>query len=116
MAYNLADMKKDVEKKFAPIEFELPDDDNVQLRNPIRFSKDERKEMRVHLDKMFDEDDKTDDEDEFLEHAKALLVLAADKNGQKFVDLLEDDFALIMAVLDNWIEGTQAGEADSSQD
>jgi hypothetical protein len=103
-SYTLDDIRAAADTKYAATEFPFGDDTLV-LRNALRLSKEERKELNKIQDSI-----KEDPEDGMV---KALMLVTADKAvAQKFIDeVVAGDTALLATVFDLYIGGPEAGEA-----
>lgn len=111
--YSLADLKSDIEKKYAPLEIELGRG-KVQIRSILRLGKEERKAV-VDAISVFTEDAKDVDSEEMFEAVKTVLrTCAADNKGDTLINAIGDDFALGMQIMNLWSEVTQPGEAENS--
>lgn len=120
--FTLDSMREEIEKEFAPCQFELPDGKTVTLRNILRLPKTGREKVYALLDELADIQ-KQDDADGGLvateksaEIALKIFPLVADseKLGRQLVESIEEDLALTLRVFSTWMEGTQAGEAEDS--
>lgn len=119
----LDDIRSAAEAQYGSLDIEV-DGELVRLLNPLRMTKKARKEL-TDLQKQLsalkgDEDDK-DGEGASIEEQEALidamLVAVADTKagGRKLVAAFGDDLGQKMFVFEKYSEGTQAGEAGSSQ-
>lgn len=120
-SYSLDDLKRDLDKEFAPVEIQVGNE-TVVLRNLMRIGEKEREAVLAALNEM----DKVDPEREEQELSpeematltgavNLILETVADKGkGKKLVAAINGDLALAMRVLEKWIEATQPGEAQNS--
>lgn len=119
--FTLDSMREEIEKEFAPCQFELADGKTVTLRNILRLPKAGREKVYALLDELADIQ-KQDDEgglvvtEKSAEVALKILPLVADseKLGRQLAESIEDDLALTLRVFSTWMDGTQAGEAEDS--
>jgi hypothetical protein len=116
--FTLDSMREEIEREFAPCQFELPEGKVVTLRNILRIPKSDREKVYTLLDELT-ELNKSEDEaglvatEKSAEVALKILPLVADseKLGRQLVEAIEPDLALTLRVFSAWMEGTQAGEA-----
>lgn len=117
--FTLESLREEAEKKFSPVEIELPDGDVVTLRNMLRLPKNDRKkvvEKLKALEKVGEDNDGEETEDEVTELVRLgneILMLVADQ-GRKLVKELDGDVAVIMNLIELWMGTTQPGEAKPS--
>lgn len=112
--FTLDSLREEAQKKYAPITIDLGDK-TVELRSLLRLPKKERG-VAFDLLKAIEENDGNSSEGvEFLtENGLKLLSTVAD-DGPAIVKALGDDLSLILEVLAVWMDGSQPGEAGSSQ-
>lgn len=120
--FTLDKLREDVSKEFAPVKIGLSDGTEVTLRNLLRLGKKDRETVLEKLkvlesvgEKKDDDEAKTtiEDLDRLAEAGNDILLLVAD-HGRKLVKELDGDFALILRVVETWMEATQPGEAQPS--
>lgn len=132
--YSLADMRKDIEEKFAPLELDTAEG-VVKLRNITRLNdKDKAKFLRLlsewgkdEEDKPKDKSDDAEQEEDFEKVAQEsfdrlrkvcqdmiILIAETPAKGRALVKEIGDDLSLLNTVLGAWMEHTQLGEAFSS--
>jgi hypothetical protein len=112
-------MREEIEREFAPCQFELPEGKVVTLRNILRIPKSDREKVYTLLDELGDINKSEDtggglvQTEKSAEVALKILPLVADseKLGRQLVEAIEEDLALTLRVFSAWMEGTQAGEA-----
>lgn len=118
--FTLDSMREEIEREFAPCQFEIADGKVVTLRNLMRLNKKVREQVYKLLDAMTE--NQKDEEVGALESteksaqiALGIIPLVADdpKLGAALAAAIEDDLALTLRVFSTWMEGTQAGEAES---
>jgi len=117
--FTLDSMREEIEKEFAPAQFDLGGGSVVTLRNLLRLPKKLRDEVYALLDEL----GKTQETDvtglqateRSAEIALKVIPLVADdkKLGLALVDAISEDLALTLRVFSSWMDGTQVGEADS---
>jgi hypothetical protein len=116
--FTLDSMREEIEREFAPCQFELPEGKVVTLRNILRIPKSDREKVYTLLDELTDIN-KSDDDGGLVATEKSAdvalkilpLVADSDKLGRQLVEAIEEDLALTLRVFSAWMEGTQAGEA-----
>lgn len=116
--FTLDSLREEVEKEFAPVEITLPDDTVVVLRKVMRLPKKDRdavlKKMRELSAIEADDDDEAGNKIDLLtDKACEILMLVAD-NGRALLKELGNDTAVVMKVLEIWMETAQPGEAKPS--
>jgi hypothetical protein len=117
--FTLDSMREEIEREFAPCQFELPEGKVVTLRNILRIPKSDREKVYTLLDELGDINKSEDtggglvQTEKSAEVALKILPLVADseKLGRQLVEAIEEDLALTLRVFSAWMEGTQAGEA-----
>lgn len=119
--FTLDQLKADVEKNYATLSIELGKDDKIELRNILRIPSEQRDKITDKLDELSKlQDDEDTPQKELLKRttqiAREVLSLAAGKRGEDLLAVLGDDDALVMSVMSRWTEGTELGEAESSND
>jgi hypothetical protein len=113
--FTLDSLREEAEKKYAPVTLDLGDGVEIELRSLIRLPKKDRAVAFDLLKTIEDNDGNSSDGVEVLtESALKLLGTVADK-GPLLVKALGDDLSLILEVLSLWMDGSQPGEAESSQ-
>lgn len=111
--YSLADLKADIDREFAPLEIDLGKG-TVVLRNVLRLNSDERS-IVVDAIKTFSGDNENEDVNALFEAIRTVLkTVAKDNKGETLVNLIGDDLALAMKIINLWTEATQPGEASNS--
>lgn len=123
--FNLDAMREDIERSYQPFEIQLPNGKTVTLRNILRVGKARREEVYKLLDEISDLQNRDEDSTESglsaTEKSAGIalrifpLVADEEKLGRQLVEAIEDDLALTLKVFAEWMEGTQAGEAEGSQ-
>lgn len=96
-----------VEADYGSLDIPLGNGEKLSLRNPLRLSKAERKQLgELQKD---DEDEDRDVEDELL---GMIRLVAADKEvAEKFIGRYGDDLATISFVLKRYTAQVKLGEA-----
>lgn len=111
--YSLADLRAEIEQEFAPLELDLGRG-KVVLRNVMRLGSTERQTV-VDAVKKFSSDSENDDVEVLFEAIRTVLKTVADGGkGDSLVNLIGDDLALAMKIINLWTEATQPGEASNS--
>lgn len=105
------DLAKAADKKYAPLELDLPDESKVVMRLPLRLSREERKSISKAFD-LKDEEEK-DMLDIYSEVFR--IVIEDEKSADKLLDLLGEDLALYQELFAEFAERMQPGEAGSSK-
>lgn len=106
------DIAKAADKKYSPLELDLPDESKVVMRLPLRLSREERKAISKAFD-IKDEEEK-DMLDIYTEVFR--IVIEDEKSADKLLDLLGEDLALYQELFAEFAERMQPGEAGSSKD
>lgn len=110
----------DVEREYAPLEIELPGKKVVRLQQLVTIQPKERR-LKVyaaldHLQTLNDGEKGLAGTEDTVAAILEMLPLVADNEalGWELVDLIGDNLAAVMKVFGQWMDGTQAPEADSS--
>lgn len=121
--FTLDSMREEIERQFAPCEIDLGGGNVVTLRNVLRLPKKDRDVVYALLDELGDtqKDDAGEDEtglsgtEAAAEIALKIIPLVAEnqRSGEQLVEAIGDDLALTLRVFSSWMNGSQAGEADS---
>lgn len=117
--FSLDSLREEVEKEFSPVAITVSDGTDITLRNLLRLPKKEREAVLAKLKELnkvgedHDDDETPEEVDQLIEHATQILMLVAD-NGRKLIKELGGDLAVIMKVLEVWMETAQPGEAKPS--
>lgn len=106
-----ADIAKAADKKYAPLELDLPDESKVVLRLPLRLSRDERKAISKAFD-IKDEEEK-DMLDIYSEVFR--IVIEDQESAEKLISLMGEDLAMYQELFAEFAERMQPGEAGSSK-
>lgn len=111
MALKLSDIRKAADKKFAPTEFELDDGTIISLKHPLRLDEKKRRAISNLKDSL-----DAEGADAATVVGKALTDGAVTPaQGKKLVASAEGDVAILLSLLEAWFEGTDMGEASSSE-
>lgn len=113
--FTLTDLKAEVEKKYAPVIIEDGDEKFI-LPNLLQLDAKVRREVLDLLDTI-DTDEDDEDIDDQLEVFSALIrLLVSEGKGDKFLELLGGNTALVIEIANKWMDGTQLGEAERSSE
>lgn len=120
-SYSLDDLKRDLDREFAPLTIQVGDD-SVVLRNLMRMNKKDRDAVIEALNELDKLDPEQDQENMSVEEMATITSvldtvfekIAADGKGKKLVAAIDGDLALSMRILEMWTEATQPGEAENS--
>lgn len=105
------DLASAADKKYSPLELDLPDETKVVMRLPLRLSREERKAITKAFD-IKDEEEK-DMLDIYSEVFR--IVIEDEKVADKLLELLGEDLALYQELFAEFAERMQPGEAGSSK-
>lgn len=105
------DLAKAADKKYAPLELDLPDESKVVLRLPLRLSREERKAITRAFD-VKDEEEK-DMLDIYTDVFR--IVIEEKEAADKLLDLMGEDLAMYQELFAEFAERMQPGEAGSSK-
>lgn len=121
--FTLDSFREELDKSFTAVHLELPDGSDVALKSLLRLSQSARKEVIELLKELGkDKEDAEDDEDgldaveKLSEKSARVIEIIAGKDAKKVLKELDGDLPLMMRVIEAWMEGTQAGEAERSHD
>lgn len=110
--FSLADIRAAADKKYGSTNIDLADGTPVELRNPLKLSKDERKKLAN-----FQEDVDGEDADQADALEDAIRLVARDKGlAERLVEEIDHDLTVLVEVFELYGNETQAGEASPSQD
>jgi len=115
--FTLEDLDAAIEKEYAPLRFRAGDEEFV-LRSLMRVGKKDRAAVVAKLEVMetADEDDSVDEDAVLAAVQFVMKTVCADGKGAKLVKALGDDVVRYNKLMTMWIEATQPGEAQDSQD
>lgn len=105
------DLASAADKKYSPLELDLPDETKVAMRLPLRLSREERKAITKAFD-IKDEEEK-DMLDIYTDVFR--IVIEDKKSADKLLELLGEDLALYQELFAEFAERMQPGEAGSSK-
>ena len=110
--FTLTDLQNEVSKKYAPTVME---NDGVEyvLPNLLQLDAKARDKALKKIESM--EGDENDSLEFQLTQAKGVLQDVT-KEGKELVGLLGDNPAMILELIEAWMEGTQPGEAKQSSE
>lgn len=111
--FTLDSLREEAERKYAPCPIELPDGTVVTLRNLIRLPSKIRAKVYDTLKLLENDDDSDTDFDAMVDAASKVLEMVAD-DGPRLVKELGGDMALMMLLIERWMQNTQPGEATTS--
>lgn len=115
----LDSIREEVEKEFAPLKVGLSDGTEAVLKSLVRLNEKARKavlaELKVIEEVTSREDDATeaDDVSALIAAIGKVLELVCDK-GRQLAKEIDGDLLVSMKLLTQWMEATQAGEAQNS--
>lgn len=111
------------------------EDLGVVLVNPLRLKKDKKKALKEHQERVQKEQEEYEkakeafeagkrktapaepDEDEVFEQLAGIIRIVAETDAQaeRLLEAVDGDVAFLSTVVSTWTEGTQSGEASSSE-
>lgn len=124
--FTLDDIAEAADKQYGSMDIDLSNGEVVHLRNALRLSKQERKDLQAlqsQLGESIDEDDDAAedsvapevDEQKILE--ESLVLVAHNKAmGRQLVKDLGGDLGKLLTVFKLYNKDTELGEASASQD
>lgn len=112
--FTLDDIRAAAEKKYGQLVIEFGNE-KVELRNPLRLSKDERKTL-VKIQNEMDEaeNDEGFDQEEAMKNI-IILVAKEETSAKHLIAEIGDDLTVLAQIFASYGEATQAGEASGSQ-
>jgi hypothetical protein len=121
MSFSLDDIREAADRKYGSYDIDLPDGEVVKLRNVLRLSKAERKELAALEGKLSSKESEDDvdavdevDQQDIIE--KQLVLIAHNKAlGNKLIKELGGDFGMVLHVYTSWGKNSEMGEATASQ-
>lgn len=123
--FTLDDIAEAADKAYGSMDIPLSDGRTVQLRNALRLSKAERKELQALQAQLGEDADKEDGEEsavpDDIDEAKifedSLILVASNKAaGEQLVKDLDHDLGKLITVFKLYNKDTELGEASASQD
>lgn len=117
--FTLDSLREEADKKFAPFKVELSDGTYANMRSLLRMNKLTREAVMKQMDAMSSSDD--DDDSVGVEElatavSKVIELVAGKEKGKLLLKDLDGDLGLSMTLIEQWMELTQSGEAESSLD
>lgn len=113
MAITLENIRKAADKKFAPVEFDLGDGKApVRLKNPIRLDKKVRDQVTGLRETLGEEGA---DVEKVVSDVLTKVAESASE-GKRLVAAADGDTAVLLQILNSWMEGEGTGEASASDD
>lgn len=123
--FTLDDIAEAADKAYGSMDIPLSNGNTVQLRNALRLSKAERKELQALQAQLGEDADKKDGEEsavpDDIDEAKifedSLILVASNKaDGKQLVKDLDHDLGKLITVFKLYNKDTELGEASASQD
>jgi hypothetical protein len=125
--FTLDDIAEAADKAYGSMDIPLSNGNIVSLRNALRLSKAERKELQALQAQLGEDADKSKDGDEEsavpndIDEAKifedSLVLVASNKaDGKQLVKDLDHDLGKLITVFKLYNKDTELGEASASQD
>lgn len=110
-------LRQEARKRYADYPVQLDETTTVVLRAPLRLHSDERtalREMQQQISAMQESPDYSDAD--LLELLRDIIRTVADdrERGQRLVDAIGDDLAVLQTMFEDYSERTQSGEASHS--
>jgi len=104
------------ERKYGTYNIEVEEGVVAKLRNPLRLSKDERKQLKALQDRINDEpaegEEREDQEDLLAEAIR--LVAEHVPTANKLLRQVGDDLAVLAEIFEGYSAGAEVGEASAS--
>lgn len=107
--FTLTDLKNEVSKKYAPTVIENGDK-TYTLQNLMQIGSEDRDKV-LELIEDIDSENKTLD-DQIAVFRSIVEIVEENGNGGELLELLGDNTALVMELVNTWMDGTQLGEAE----
>lgn len=107
--FTLTDLKNEVAKKYAPTVIENGDK-TYTLQNLMQINTEDRDKV-LELIEDIDSEKKTLD-DQIAVFRSIVEIVEENGNGGELLELLGDNTALVMELVNTWMDGTQLGEAE----
>ena len=112
-SFTLESWREEIDNKYAPVDIALPSGKVVTLPALLRMKGNQRAETQKLMSEMGEvqaaEDTTLDDVVEVGK--RALACIAGKADGKALVDAIGDDPALVLRVLEAWMDTSQPGEA-----
>lgn len=115
--FSLDDIKAAADKKYGSLIITLADGSDLELKNVLRLKKDKRDQVQALQARLAEEDDEEKDaEDQFEVLTDMLRAVATEpKLVDQFLNDIDNDLGVVATVFNEYVEGTQVGEASGSQ-
>lgn len=122
----LDELRQDVEQRYGDFIVTLPDSVEVRLRSALRMPKEDRAKLRKLQQRFSDLQDETEGshdsdeardpdsiEDDMLEVVRDQIIVLADNksHARRLLDEIGDDLAMLMGLVQSYMETTMPGEA-----
>lgn len=112
--FTLTDLRNEVTKKYAPTVIENGDDKYI-LQNLMQMPEKQRRAIEALVDSIQDEPEDGDNVESQTGVFRQIIVAAeGNGRGEELLDLLGDNLAMLVELVNSWMEGTQLGEASQS--
>lgn len=120
-SFTLDDIREAAEKKYGSLDITLRDGSEVVLRNPLRLSKAERKELNEIHEAYGSDDEESDGEDadndldeqeEFMD--SVIRLVAARGKGDALIEEIGDRMDVKIELFNRYTNGGEMGEASAS--
>lgn len=109
--FTLDSLREEVDKEYAPVKIGLSDGSSVTLRSLLRLNENDRKAVLSAVEAIGGDDADLND---VTKAATKVIDLLAGKDGKKLIRELDGDIALIVKVIESYMEASQLGEAQNS--
>jgi hypothetical protein len=110
-AFTLDSIREAAEAKYGSTDIDLGDDFIVKLVNPLRLAKSDRASLMAKQAELEAEDA---DQEGLL--AECIMLVAENPTaGEKLLEAIGDDLALMVQIFKTYSEGSELGEASASE-
>lgn len=111
-SFSLDDIREAADLKYASTDIALGDGETVVMVNPLRLSKEKRKEL-MSIQDIIDGEEEIDQEDVLR---NAIRLVSEDEGpAEKLIELVGDDLGVLAEIFSKYTEKNQVGEASASQ-
>lgn len=112
--FTLDDIRTAAEKKYGDVEITCSTGEVCVMRNALRLEPEERKTLADLQDMMGNDSDDAVEMDQAKILAEVIILIAKGDSGHQLVKDANGDLTILSEILSAYREGTQVGEASTS--
>jgi hypothetical protein len=114
ISFTLDDIREAADRQYAPVVIDLGEGDRCVMRQLLRLPQRTRDQVMEQLKLLETEEGVEADVEVTINAVTSVIKLVADDKGPKLIKALDGDIAMMMQVLERWMEATSVGEATPS--